>query len=500
MRSCSNYKRRGIVRVMVLRSILFCGASAVLALAQGPYDLRVISATKDTVQLAWSAPSLPQPVFGVERKVVGTDTWQVTPVVSTTVTSARDVSIDPYTAYSYRVRILNTGTLSDPSNEVTVGPPPPGFTRILDTPGTSPDPRQFGQYLQLVLDGNGDPMFTYYEWQPNGVFEDSTLYFEAWDRANYRWKTPVTIQKIGDQTHSGIRMPFSLARDAVKGTLAIAYEATTPTLGMLRLATSTDNGTTWNLQTVKTDDYAPISSPAVHINNDLITYAYITPYDVIALVGKPGQWVTQQAGEPATMLQIAGDSEGNPGLTYWTANTDDYTRYLRFWRPGQPPTTVMDTNNIQNDDPDARLAFQGTRPRIVAEAARDTRGAGINDFYLYATAAADKTGGTWTAPVNIRPDGNHSLGLTSLAVTPDGQATAAFSVTGGNTGGEVCGLLKLARTTDLMSWLTCSPVDPALNISTGWAQVAYAGNNRAYVLYTEVGSGDRPNGIYLWRE
>ena len=113
----------------------------------------------------------------MERKPLGTP-WPAaapaaTPVkpVTNAVTTmtvdgakATDSQIDAFATYIYRVRATDAANaFSAPSNEVTVGPPPVGFSSIVAAPKAMQehDPQQFAGQLRMVLDANGDPAFAY---------------------------------------------------------------------------------------------------------------------------------------------------------------------------------------------------------------------------------------------------------------------------------------------------------------------------------------------------
>lgn len=194
---------------MVFLSVA-CFLSLPLAHAQGtlkpPTALTVASATRSAVALSWTAGDASSR-FVVERKPLGA-AWPAPPpakppasaVITMTVDGAKatDSQIDAFATYVYRVRATDAANaLSAPSNEVTVGPPPVGFSSIVDAPKAMQDhdPQQFAGQIRMMLDANGDPAFAYitYDLNNDGEADDSELSFIAWDRATYRWKAPVQV-------------------------------------------------------------------------------------------------------------------------------------------------------------------------------------------------------------------------------------------------------------------------------------------------------------------
>src|SRR5215468_10714265 len=110
-----------VCRVRFLYAAVSLLASLPLA-AQAPAGLAVKTATNKRVDLSWSGTAAG---YTVQRRVLG-GTFANVGTVSTGAFS--DTSIDAYTTYQYQVVAnLNSGA-SSPSNQVTVGPPPSGFT------------------------------------------------------------------------------------------------------------------------------------------------------------------------------------------------------------------------------------------------------------------------------------------------------------------------------------------------------------------------------------
>jgi hypothetical protein len=154
---------------MSLRSVLIiCAIWLTPAWAQSPPapgPLTVPSATSKQVQLSWS-PSANAKSYSVQRKTDGD--YARIPTVPPVITAASvtDSSIDPFATYTYRIIALNDSGQSDPSNEVTVGPPPVGFNLVIPAPpDTSGRPCHFCP-IRMTLDSNGDPALAYLDQEP----------------------------------------------------------------------------------------------------------------------------------------------------------------------------------------------------------------------------------------------------------------------------------------------------------------------------------------------
>ena len=95
-----------------------------------PQALTVVAASAAQVDLRWTGNNSATG-YSIERKTMD---GSYAAVLTATGTTVSDKTIDPYTTYVYRVRGTTQGNSSDPSNEVTVGPPPYGYNTLVKTP------------------------------------------------------------------------------------------------------------------------------------------------------------------------------------------------------------------------------------------------------------------------------------------------------------------------------------------------------------------------------
>src|SRR5256885_11474569 len=96
------------------------------ALAQAPTALTVTAATNKRVDLSWTGTASG---YSVQRRTLG---GAYSTIANVTATTAVDTSIDAYGTYQYQ--IVATSGSTTPSNQVTVGPPPAGFTVAVPAP------------------------------------------------------------------------------------------------------------------------------------------------------------------------------------------------------------------------------------------------------------------------------------------------------------------------------------------------------------------------------
>src|SRR5262249_357072 len=155
-----------------------------------------------------------------------------------------------------------------------------------------------------------------------------------------------------------------------------------------------------------------------------------------------------------------------------------------FWKPGNAPVKVMDSQNRQSDEMAVKLTFTGLNPRVLVYLQRADADFGVG---LH-TARSDNGGLTWNTPVVIPPDGNSSQDYPfDMAVESRGNGIVAFGQNGGS-GDTKCGNPKVSRTGDFVSFTTCDVVNDVsvtgnYDVYPASIQVRYGGNDRVYLLW-----------------
>ncbi|MBS1857917.1 MAG: IPT/TIG domain-containing protein [Acidobacteria bacterium] len=473
--------------------------------AQAPTNLVVKSATSRRIDLSWSGTASG---YAVQRRSLGGTYSNLGTVTASTFS---DTAIDAYTTYQYQVVANLAGGASSPSNQVTVGPPPSGFTTAAPPPGPagSQITGNFGYNLSMCLDANGDPAIAYIFFDPNTDTNpsDTRIEFRSWNRAAYKWNDLVRVGGTNGDTTSAFHQTLSMAYDASISTWAIAAETIGPgDSQLLTMFTSTD-GVTWTRRTVASGGLRP----SLQLAGGNLYLAYVVEqaglrYVTGKLSADPATWLTSNevavAGVAIARLDqtpsLAMDSAGNPGIAYWCDSADGSNTVLMYWRPAgsAAPVKIADTKNNQLGDPAVRLVYAGLNPRVLATIPYNDADFGV----VLHSVRSDNGGAAWNPPVLIPPDGTSSTGWRfDLAVDSQGRGLAAYSQNSGS-GDSVCGNPKVSRTSDFATWKTCDVVnDPkvtgAYNPIPIGLQVVYGGNDKLYMLWTD---GDA--GILMYRE
>ena len=495
-----------------------------------PSALTATAASRSTVSLGWTNSGPAATKIVVERRVLGAP-WpiattaaaaapaQATAMAIATVDGASytDATIDPYTTYVYRLRGLSANVLSAPSNEITVGPPPVGFSQVLAAPKAmhTHDPSQFANLMRMTFDANGDPAVAYltYDLNNDGERPDTDLSVITWNRARYRWNAPVSVDTIGNVSGGGTHIPFAIARDESTGKYALLY-----VMGEheLRIATSDNAGQTWTHVSVQRSgpDDPGFSIPSLVMAGGRVYAAYGQGSNSVRfrtglLTDAPAKWAEKIApkvgnsGEPRSdCVSVILDAAGKPAVSYCLEPTSAYNLIVALWRPESGATVkITDSNNHQNDDPGLQIASVGNEMAAAFYGSRDD--AFFANHHIWFSRSRDN-GVSWSSPVAIADDGGNAMGApVSVMIDRAGHFAISAPVVGGNEGSVVCGQPKLARSSDGTKWTTCAPdtkgvgavADPG--VPTG----AFAGNDKLYMAFkTRAAVGAVLPGIVLWRE
>ncbi|MGI8992330.1 MAG: hypothetical protein ACR2I2_22465, partial [Bryobacteraceae bacterium] len=376
---------------------------------------------------------------------------------------------------------------------------------VPDPPGVL-DHMQFGDYVDMVLDSNGDPALTYIFYNPLGTGDlaSSALYFVRWNRDRGAWSIPVRIAVIGDTTVPPPQYVSSLAYDASANTFAVAYLVQGS--GGIDFSYSADGGQTWSTQSVIKDSRAHLAGPSLALGGGRVYLAFVHEFDGVRLLtGTPAalvtSWVSQIVpntnGSEKSPISLKLDNAGKPGLAFWTAPLSG-SNVLDFWRPEYPAAVQAGTTSgVRNDAIGVALAFFGTNPRLAVSANLDAGGI-LNTAW---TTQSNDGGRTWNRFAYVTPapgqiDGEHI----SLAVDSQGHGAIGLERQP-DTGPGLCHDPVVARSLDFENWTSCTisgPVNP--NVSSNHPQVAFDRADRLYLGFQNSENEDIPPGVILWHE
>lgn len=512
-----------VVGLMFTATLTVTLTATLAAQVASPAGFAVQSATSTSVVLSWQGVTGASS-YVVQRRAVS-DAVYLTGGSTVNGVTFTDSSIDPYTAYAYRIFGVSGSTAGFASGEVFVGPPPSGFsyavvtpTRVSTTAGASIS--EYGQSISIALDANGDPAMAFKD-NSTGHASDSQptdVYFVGWNRAAYRWNAPVKVDTI----HSSIT-PFpelALAYDASTKLFGVAYESYND--NVLWFSTSSDGGATWNKQQA----FVPSSSNTLGAGVSLKMGAgkvyllvsetskgiwYITGAETAA----SSTWTKQISPTSGSLVgykavyDLALDSNGAPGVVFsFQQSTGNWL--AQFWRPPATSATAVTTSNsvAGNDTTDAKIAFTGTNPRVLVQMARDSQAQ--NNLHLLWLVASSDGGATWGTPVPLPNDGDRTLiAPTTLAANAQGEVSVSADDNGGTLTGVKCGWPKLMRSKDLATWTACNPGNsPAPDFDDQYPAAIYGGNGKLMLAFQNY-KGEFLNplvrdlpftGVMLWRE
>ncbi len=481
----------------MIRLILGLFAYSALLPAQ---QLVVKSATAHKIELSWTGSG---PSWIVER-LGQKNTFEK--LADTTTTAFTADKIDPFATYQLRVRAGQDGT---PSNVVTVGPPPAGILKGAAAPSGAEGTR-YGLNSALAFDENGDPALAWLWFDPNGDGDssDTALYFVHWDRAKYQWRPPVKVATVGNVPSQNVE-PVSLAFDGATGNAALAYPVESHE--GLTVAVSRDAGATWQPRAIRAGFEGSISATALLLAKGRLYLAANSEnagirYVEVEFGSDASAWKSEAAPllpgakyASNTNVSLAFDGGGKPMLAYVLQPEDGNNFHYAVWRPGQPNAVqAADSNNQTPDAPNVSLAFGGNRLGLLFAAPRNPNN---SDVGIWFTASAD--GSTWSAPVSLPVDGPRSANSPlALAMNSHGALAAIF---GSNSGTDSlkCNFPALSRSTDGARWTTCC-LGRGLNddfaAQPNTVRVAFAGNDKLYVVWHQANDSKSGKGLLLWHE
>lgn len=388
--------------------------------------------------------------------------------------------------------------------------PPAGWQVVAELPAGAAPSQKLGISVASAPDQHQQPLVAMLYEDPNGDlnFDDNRVVFTRWDGVAKAFTEPKTIEVVGGTLARPGDRNISLTRDASTGRIVIAYVK--PQTNTIRLAISDDEGANFSLSTVDDETHAALdSNPSVASHNGVLHIAFLQGSSLVYRT-KTGTaaWVDASpsgitVGSPAVSLAV--DSAGNAAVAFFvTVNATSAD--LAFWRPGTNAAAVASADmldvTVSGRQPSVSLTFDGTTPHLAYHLQKLDAADATQLWYL----ASTDTGTTWATPVAIprNSDGTkfHSTQwYQAIAVESGGKVSVAapWSAEGTQTN---CNGPKLARSTDGLTFVTCSP---ALSPVQRGGDYVSLWSHRAGKLTLIFAYDSRTNpsikpGVVMWRE
>lgn len=363
-----------------------------------------------------------------------------------------------------------------------------------------------GSNVALALDDHNDPAVAY--------FEGLNVRFQRWDRCLARWRAAVTIDTVTDADTSSFVRQISIAFDRTTGRFGVAYiktvliEPPNGTHTVVR-ALSTDGGLTWP-DIVRASDHATAGGAT----NPMIAFAGATTWmawiqgsepcstrpgetctGMVFFNGATRSVVNVARGEAReTSASIATDSAGGVGVAFYTLE-GSYNSVAYFARPGMPAVQVLDSNNVQNDNPAIGLSFDGTDPRVSLIMNRTMGGGAVNSLFF---VRSSNGGAMWDAPVTLPRDGDDSVdGFTALATHGAHYAVGTASNSGSDTPGT-CGVPKIYRSQNGTVW-SCAP-GLGRRLGGDALGLAYDSGDHLHAVFYTTPTHTPDDGLYYYHD
>ncbi|MBX7096583.1 MAG: hypothetical protein K1X89_02630 [Myxococcaceae bacterium] len=384
--------------------------------------------------------------------------------------------------------------------------------------------RRLGDGLSLALDQFNQPMLAYLDADPNGdgVELDSQVAFTRWNGVDKRFQVPVVIGTVGAVAHAAPLQQVSLARDPVKGTLGVLFVHSMPAV---KLALSTDEGATWNIETVSDTGSAKVSNPQLALYDGAIHAAWFdgegrcTSGNACGAVKYRTRTLTT-AFSAAVLAPNLSDTASQfdapfamalgpthaPALAYFGSADPLTTLNVIYWAPPSTSATkVTDSGSVTdftgNRKPSLSLAFKGANPSVGYHLLRQADPEGLL-WYQSSTA-----GSAWTTPISMpRTSSVAGAEITrlfqALAISSSGKIALVGNFAA-NPQQQQCGGPKLSLSTDGTTFTTCSPdKGHLLNFAGEHVTAAYGSDNKLTLAfsYPTIGNPDAKAGLVLWRD
>jgi hypothetical protein len=320
----------------------------------------------------------------------------------------------------------------------------------------------------------------------------------VFDDATQTFHDPVVVAPaaVDGVTHS-----VDIAFDQSTGLLATAWDdgGTKVLLGR-----SGDFGLTWAIDTV-TDTAVDVSGVSISAARGDVVVAYSDASSGVQVFRSKagtsgGDVIPAPVPAGTTVLPLppavtASATAGVPLVAYFVTPADGGTAIAVANLDTGANTIAMTSNGVQNDSPAVDITYAGATQVVGASLCRTPDEA---DACTFVTTSAD--GQTFTEPVAVPPDGGAGPPLDTISVAADSNNQGALAYLPNTSDGtSTCGDPKLAVSTDLVAWTTCSPDrDGTLDFGSGAPALAAAPNGNLLMAFQQASDGAKaPTGILV---
>lgn len=405
---------------------------------------------------------------------------------------------------------VDAGMMEVDAGRVRGDEPPTGWQVVAELPATAGASSKLGVSAASAPDQFQQPLVAALYEDPNGDlnYDDNRVVFTRWDGTAKAFSELKTIEVVGGTLSTPNSREISIARDASTGRIVIAYVK--PQTNTIRLAISDDEGANFSLSTVDDEIHAALdSNPSLAVHNGVIHVAFLQGSNLFYRT-KTGSAAWVDASPPnitvaGRAISLAVDSDGNVALAFFVVSGGT-SADLAFWRPTSGGGAVASAETfditVAGREPSVSLTFEGTTPHMAFHLPKSDAADATQLWYL----KSSDTGTAWGTPVAIPRNSNgavfHSTQwYQAIAVEAGGKASIAapWSALGTQTN---CNGPKLARSTDGVTFTTCSPVGSPIQRGGDYLSLwsHKPGKLTLIFFYDSRTNPSIKPGLVMWRE
>ena len=406
---------------------------------------------------------------------------------------------------------VDAGMMEVDAGRVRGDDPPTGWQVIAELPGTAAPSSRLGVSAASVPDQFQQPMVAALYEDPNGDlnYDDNRVVFTRWDGTAKAFSELKTIEVVGGTLATPNSREISIARDASTGRIVIAYVK--PQTNTIRVAISDDEGANFSLSTVDDEVHAAAdSNPSVAVHDGVIHLAFLQGSSLFYRT-KTGSAAWVDASPPgitvaSKAISLAVDSAGDVALAFFLFAADPASAELAFWRPTTGGGVVASADGfdltVAGREPSVSLTFEGTTPHLAFHLPKSDAADATQLWYL----KSSDSGTAWGTPVAIPRNSSGAIfhstqWYQAIAVEADGKVSIAAPWSALGTQSN-CNGPKLARSSDGVTFQTCSPVGSPIQRGGDYLSLwsHKPGKLTLIFFYDSRTNPSIKPGLVMWRE